>query len=48
MARASISGWDHQKVGQAINKIRVVKDESGTSVFGIGVEVIKLELPVVK
>lgn len=37
--------WTHQKVGHAINKIRIVSDTEGTSVFGIGLEVIKLDLP---
>jgi photosystem II stability/assembly factor-like uncharacterized protein len=38
------SSWTHEKVGHAINKIRVIKDEQGTVVYGIGSEVIKLEL----
>lgn len=34
--------WQHQPVGHAINKIRVIKDEKGIVVYGIGVEVVKL------
>lgn len=36
--------WQNQPVGTAINKIRIAKDGQGTSIFGIGVEVIKMDL----
>jgi photosystem II stability/assembly factor-like uncharacterized protein len=36
--------WTPVAMGQAVNKIRVLRDAGGVSVFAIGVEMHKLEL----